>query len=315
MTLLFSTMQVVGQENQAAMNMKSVALVTYSGRPELSDSDQTLLNPLRQRGIQAIPAIWNDATIEWKRFDAVVLRSCWDYYKHAEAFRQWLARLQDLDVSLYNTPRTILWNMEKTYLRDLAQHAIRTIPTIWADTTEELNLGETLRTQDWDRAVLKPAMGASGYGIHEVSLAVVHEKQSLLESMLQEGLVMIQPVIEEIQQGELSLIFIQDAFHYAVRKTPGAGTIFVNSAYGGTYQETTVEEGTIRTAQSVLNIAQDLTKQGSFLYARVDGILVDTDFVLMELELIEPGLFMDVVSPRAYDQFADAIVSVLDQGD
>lgn len=295
--------------------MKSVALVTYSGRPELSDSDQTLLNPLKQRGVQAIPAVWNDKTIDWQQFDAVILRSCWDYYKHAQAFRQWLAQLQSLDVSLYNAPKTVLWNMEKTYLRDLAQQGIRTIPTIWADIAEELDLGKTLRTQGWDRAVLKPAMGASGYGIHEVSFAVVHEKQSLLETMVQEGLVMIQPVIEEIQQGELSLIFFRNDFSYAIRKTPGAGTIFVNSAYGGTYVETTVDEGIIGTARSILNIAQDLTKQGSFLYARVDGILVDSDFILMELELIEPGLFMDVVSPLASDQFADAIVSVVNQGD
>lgn len=293
--------------------MKSIALVTYSGKPELSSSDQTLLNPLKQRGIQAIPAIWNDATIDWQQFDAVVLRSCWDYYKHAEAFRQWLSQLEGLDVPLHNAQKTILWNMKKTYLRDLEQQGIRLIPTFWAKTA--INLNETLQSNGWDQVVLKPVMGASAYGIHLVSTSDSHEKQSLFDSMLQDGQVMIQPVIKEIQDGELSLIFFQDKFHYAIRKTPGAGTIFVNLAYGGSYMATAVDDKTINTAQSILSVAHELTGQDSFLYARVDGILIDNEFVLMELELVEPGLFMDILSTDASERFADVIAKVIDNGE
>ncbi len=293
--------------------MKSIALVTYSGRPELSPSDQTLLNPLKQRGIQPIPVIWNDETIDWQQFDAVILRSCWDYYKHPQAFRQWLTNLQNLEVPLYNTPKTVLWNMEKTYIRDLVQQGVKTIPTIWAETA--IDLSETMKTSGWDQVVLKPAMGASGYGIHLASSSDVHEKQTEFESMLQAGQVMIQPVVEEIQNGELSLIFFQDEFHYAIRKTPGEGTIFVNSIYGGSYMTIDVDDSTVNVARSILNIAHQLTEQDSFLYARVDGILVDTEFVLMELELIEPGLFMGIASADGSAQFADAIAKVISKGD
>ena len=299
--------------DRVEINMKSIALVTYSGRPELSPSDHTLLNPLRQRGIHPIPAIWNDATIDWLQFDAVVLRSCWDYYKHVGAFREWLTHLQDLDVSLYNTQKTVLWNMEKTYLRNLAQKGVKTIPTIWTESA--VNLSETMQSRGWDRVVLKPVMGASGYSIHLVSASDAKEKQTLFESMLQEGQVMIQPVIEEIQNGELSLIFFQDEFHYAIRKTPGESTIFVNSAYGGSYMTTNVDDETVKVAQSILCIAHEQTRQDSFLYARVDGILVDSEFVLMELELIEPGLFMDIASPDGSERFADAIDTVVTKGE
>lgn len=293
--------------------MKSIALVTYTGRPELSTSDQTLLNPLKERGILATPTIWNDASIDWQQFDAVVLRSCWDYYKHAQVFRQWLAKLQDLDVPLYNTQKTVLWNMEKTYLRDLAQQGVKTIPTIWAETA--IDLSETMKSRGWNQVVLKPVMGASGYGIQHVVASEAHQKQSLFDSMLQEGQVMIQPVIEEIQNGELSLIFFQNEFLYAIRKTPGEGTIFVNSAYGGSYATTDVDNTTIKVAQSILNIAHKLTEQDTFLYARVDGIVVDTEFILMELELIEPGLFMDIASPDASERFADVITKLISKGE
>lgn len=299
--------------DRVEINMKSIALVTYSGRPELSPSDQTLLNPLKQQGIQPIPAIWNDATIDWLQFNAIILRSCWDYYKHAEAFRQWLTQLQALNVPLYNAQKTILWNMEKTYLRDLAQKGVKTIPTIWAETA--IDLSETMENRGWDQVVLKPVIGASAYGIHVISASNVPEKQALFESMLQASQVMIQPVIEEIQDGELSLIFFQDEFHYAIRKTPGAGTIFVNSAYGGSYMATNVDDKTVKVARSILKIAHKLTEQDSFLYARVDGIFVDTEFVLMELELIEPGLFMDIASPDAPERFAEVIDKVTRKGD
>ena len=292
--------------------MRSVALITYSNRPELSPSDQTLLNPLKQRGIQPVPAIWNDTTIDWQQFDALILRSCWDYYKHADAFRQWLTLLQDLNVPLYNAQKTVLWNMDKTYLRDLAQAGVRTIPTIRAETA--INLSETMESQGWNRIVLKPSMGASGYGIQLVSASDAHEKQPVFESLLQEGMVMIQPVVEEIKNGELSLIFFQDEFHYAIRKIPGEGTIFVNSAYGGSYMTTEVDDATVKVAESILNIAHELTGQDCFLYTRVDGILVDNEFVLMELELIEPGLFMDIASSDASERFADAIATVISQG-
>jgi len=288
--------------------MKSIALVTYSGRPELSPSDQTLLTPLKQRGINAIPAIWNDATIDWQQFDGIVIRSCWDYYKHAQAFRQWLTHLQDLNVPVYNTPQTALWNMEKTYLRDLHQQGVKIIPTVWAKT--DINLRDLMEQRSWNRVVLKPVMGASSYGIQLVSASDADEKQVLFESMLQTGQVMVQPVIEEIQNGELSLVFFQDKFHYAIRKIPRAGTIFVNSAYEGSYTPTEVDAEIINVALSILNTAHQLTGQDTFLYTRVDGILVDGQFVLMELELIEPGLFMHIASPHVSERFADAIDEV-----
>ena len=219
--------------------------------------------------------------------------------------------MQDGSVPLYNAPNTVLWNMQKTYLRELAQRAVKTISTIWAENA--IDLRETMASRGWDQVVLKPVMGASGYGIQLVSASDAREKQILFESMLQEDQVMIQPVIEEIQYGELSLIFFQDEFHYAIRKTPGEGTIFVNSAYGGGYTTTHVDDGTVNIAQSILNIAHELTGQDLFLYARVDGILVDNEFVLMELELIEPGLFMDIASQDASERFADAIDSIMNQ--
>jgi glutathione synthase/RimK-type ligase-like ATP-grasp enzyme len=294
--------------------VKEVALVTYQDYPTLSSSDQRLLQPLADAGMQPIAVLWDNPDVDWQRFAAVVLRSCWDYHKRFNKFKQWIRRLEALDVPLYNPPQTVLWNMEKTYLRELAQHGIRTIPTLWINSDEKCHLRELLKAQDWQQAVVKPTIGASGYGIQVVSMDNAEDHQSTFEELLTSSGVMVQPVVKEIQNGELSLVFYRHQFSHAIRKLPGHGTIFVNSAYGGSYQEVNVPQHMIDTAASVLDTARRLTGDTRYLYARVDGVMVDDTFVLMELELIEPGLFLNIAPLHAAVHFADAIADIAHKG-
>jgi len=265
------------------------------------------LEPLADQGIQAVAVAWDDPTVDWQRFDAVVLRSCWDYHKRSNEFKQWIRKLEALDVPLHNSPQTVLWNMEKTYLRELAQYGIRTIPTLWISSDEKRHLRELLKARGWQQAVLKPTIGASAYGIQVVLAENAEDHQPAFENLLTTSGVMVQPVVEEIQDGELSLVFFRHNFSHAIRKMPGSSTIFVNSAYGGSWQVVDVPQHTIDAAAAVLDNARRLTGDTSYLYARVDGVIVDAAFVLMELELIEPGLFLDTAPPDAAKHFARAI--------
>ncbi len=291
--------------------MKEVALVTYQDYPTLSASDQCLLQPMADAGIQPVAVLWDNPEVDWQSFGAVVLRSCWNYHKHPDEFKRWIRKLEALDVRLYNSPQTVLWNMEKTYLRELAQHGIRTIPTLWINSDEKCHLRELLETQGWQQAVVKPMIGASGYGIQVVSLENAEDHQPIFENMLASGSVMVQPVVEEIRDGELSLVFFRQEFSHAIRKMPGNGTIFVNSAYGGSYQKVNVPQYIRDSALSVLDAARRMTGDNEHLYARVDGVMVDNAFVLMELELIEPGLFLNVADPDAATRFARAIADII----
>lgn len=294
--------------------MKKVALVTYQDLPALSLSDQLLLQPLAVQSVQPIAVSWDDSVVDWQRFDAVVLRSCWDYHKRSNEFKQWIRKLESLDVPLYNSPQTVLWNMEKTYLRELAQYGIRTIPTLWISSDEKRHLQELLEDQGWSQAVLKPTIGASAYGIQVVSVDNAEDHQPAFEDLLTSSGVMVQPVVEEIRNGELSLVFFRHNFSHAIRKMPGSSTIFVNSVYGGSWQVGDVPQRTIDTAVSVLDTAHRLTGGRDHLYARVDGVIVDDAFVLMELELIEPGLFLDAAPPDAARHFARVIAETAHRG-
>ena len=293
---------------QEALILKTVALVTYQASPQLSTSDQALVAPLQEHGYKAVAVHWDHPGADWAGFDAVVLRSCWDYHTRPQEFRQWIEHLQHAGVSLYNSADTVLWNMEKTYLRTLAQYGIKTIPTIWATQDAPLELVEVLKTQGWSQAVLKPTVGASADGIQIVTSQTAAQQQASFEALLAVGTVMIQPVIEEILEGELSLIFFGRTLSHAILKRPGQGTIFVNSSYGGSYSTVDVAPHVVETAQHILNVALTLTQETAFLYARVDGVLVEGEFMLMELELIEPGLFLD---QAAAQRFAATIESVI----
>ncbi len=287
--------------------MIEVALITYPALPELSSSDQLLLAPLTEYGIHPVALSWDSPKVDWQRFGAVILRSCWDYPQRAEAFRQWIMRLRDMNIPLHNSPQTVLWNMQKHYLRELERHGTRIIPTTWITSSSSSPLRELLEVHRWEQAVLKPTIGASGKGVQVVTHENVEQDQQHLDTLLAMGDVMLQPVVEEIHEGEFSLVFFRSDFSYAIRKLPGSGTIFINSAYGGSRIAVDVPSQVVQTAQAILETAMRFTGNQPHLYARVDGVLVDGEFVLMELELIEPGLLMDIAPSHAASHFARVI--------
>jgi hypothetical protein len=96
----------------------NIALVTCAELPELDEDSRRLIEPLALRGVSATPAVWDDVTVNWTRFDLVVVRSCWDYVARRAAFLEWARR-----VPLLANPAAVLtWNTDKRYLR--VSHAV-----------------------------------------------------------------------------------------------------------------------------------------------------------------------------------------------
>ncbi|HMK24198.1 MAG TPA: hypothetical protein VK466_17840, partial [Terriglobales bacterium] len=113
--------------------MPLVALATSSKYPQLTEDDRLLLAPLAYHRIQAEPAVWDDPLVDWSRFAAIVIRSCWDYHLKHEAFLQWIASLESARIPVFNSTSLIRWNSDKSYLRDLEAKGITIVPTFWAD--------------------------------------------------------------------------------------------------------------------------------------------------------------------------------------
>ena len=284
--------------------MKQIALATSAAYPSLTEDDQTLIPALSTLGISAEPAIWSDAARDWSRYHCVVLRSCWDYHLRLPAFLDWLAHLESKSVRIWNPPTLVRWNADKIYLRDLEAKEIPIIPTIWPDAS--LRLQETMGNLGWDKAVVKPRVSATAHKTCLTSIENTVEAQQLLKELAPGPGVLVQQFMPEIvTQGEWSLIFFRGTFSHAAIKTPKFGDFRVQHDYGGLERAATPPAHILDDATQVIRALPEIP-----LYARVDGVESASRLRLMELELIEPALFLQH-SPCAADRFADAIVSVL----
>jgi glutathione synthase/RimK-type ligase-like ATP-grasp enzyme len=288
-----------------------VALATQASLATLNADDGLLIPALAARGVQASAAVWDDPAVDWTTFRAVVIRSCWDYHLRHDAFLAWVARLERAGVAVFNSPAVIRWNAEKTYLRDLAGRGVRVVPTRWIEARSETTLLDVLRDAGWDEVVVKPAISASAHETWQSSRRSAVHDEVRFRAMVQRGRVLVQPFMEAIvTAGEWSLMFIGGEFSHAMLKRARSGDFRVQSEHGGSAMRGDPGVHVVDQARHALR-AGAAGAVGS-LYARVDGCVVDGEFVLMELELIEPLLYL-AEHPDAPERFAAALVERLRQ--
>ena len=274
--------------------MRRVVLVSYSRCPELTDDDRLLIPALRQRGVDAQSAVW-DAPVDWTQFDQIVLRSCWDYHLRAGEFLDWVGKIERLRVPLQNFPALIRWNMDKRYLRQLEAVGARIPPTVWIEDGKEVSVQEILCSHGWESAVVKPTVSASAHNLRRVFRAEPEVRWK--------GPAMVQQFVPEIlAAGELSIVFLGGQYSHSVSKRPTPGDFRVQWQFGGDAVST---EPAAQTLAAVSCLLSSLPARP--LYARVDGIECEKGFVLMELELIEPVLFLGI--GNASDRFAEGIIN------
>ena len=118
---------------------------------------------------------------------------------------------------------------------------------------------------------------------------------------------LVQEFVPEIAGGELAGVFFEGVFSHALRRVPAPREFRVNSQYGGRVEPATLADDTIRQMTAVLGL---LPRRP--LYARIDGVLRAGRFLLMEVEVHEPGLGLDLARGSA-ERFADALVARLGQ--
>lgn len=193
--------------------------------------------------------------------------------------------------------------MEKTYLGDLERAGVRVVPTVWLSRGAVVDLEALLEEHRWPDAVVKPVISAAANRTVRVARGTVTDSYAQLAEALELGDMMLQPFVPEIQtRGEWSLIFIDGEFSHAVRKVPLAGDFRVQAHLGGNALSEQPSCEIIGAARRVLDAAPS-----PWLYARVDGIETADGFMLLELELLEPSLYLRH-SETGPARFADAIL-------
>jgi glutathione synthase/RimK-type ligase-like ATP-grasp enzyme len=278
------------------MTENRAAIVTFERLPNLSPDDQLLQRELTRFGVAVEAVVWSDSSVDWSKFSSIVIRSCWDYHHRHEAFLEWLAKIEALGLSIWNRPNLIRWNIDKVYLRELQEMGFRIPPTVWVDKGNSIDLmhvREVLRSQGWRRAVLKPRVSASGHSTILVGEELVGQAQVDAIFRLSGGL--IQEYLDVVTaEGEWSLLFFNKKYSHAVLKRPKTGEFRTQIEHGGSFYAAAPPRDYVEVAQNVVT-----SIEGPLLFARVDGIGVGGKFTLMELELIEPYLFLSLAESAA----------------
>jgi glutathione synthase/RimK-type ligase-like ATP-grasp enzyme len=273
--------------------MPALALVTCRQLPHLIAGDRLLQDELRRRGVTTVTAIWDDAGVEWDAFDAIVIRSPWDYHLSGGRFAEWLEQLAAVGRPVINPLATVCWNLHKRYLLDLEARGCR-IPR-----TQLLARGERHSLQPG--VCVKPAISGGAWRTLRIDGAPSAADEAALAAMLADGDVLVQEYVPEIAAGEWSLMFFDGQFSHAVLKRPAAGDFRVQAEWGGSVDVGEAPDAVLAAARRVMDVLPRLP------YARIDLVESARGPLLMEAELIEPELFLDR-EPAAVPRLADAIL-------
>ncbi len=222
---------------------------------------------------------WDDDTVSWQDFDAVIIGTAWDYWdRHVE----FLAKLVDIETQtrLFNSTSIIKWNSHKKYLLDLERKGAKLIPTQWADLVTPELIEDAFANFETDELVLKRQVGAGGAG--QVKISKGSNIPTLPHPM------MVQPFLRTIKtEGELSFIFIDGKLSHTLLKTAATDDYRIQSLYGGTEQKITPSDADKIVATQILEYLDEVP-----LYARVDMLRDSSgELLLMEIELTEPYLY------------------------
>ncbi|GAA4076405.1 RimK family alpha-L-glutamate ligase [Nocardioides kongjuensis] len=282
--------------------MTTVLLVTFDLMPDGEPGGAALAPALAAHGIDARWVRWDDPAVDWAGADLVAVRSTWDYHRRLPAFLAW-AREVEVVTPLLNGAEVFAWNADKAYLLELADD-VPTVPTMLLDDTDCAG-GIAKALARWGSVVVKPRTGAGGVGVVVV--------ESIDDARL-EGLVagpwIAQPLVASVRTTGESSVYVLDGVAVAqVDKVAAAGEVRVHELYGGTSRPVVLDPERAAVAEGVVRAAAN--RRGADLaYARVDLMAWEGAWSVSELELIEPGLYLDV-DPDNAERFATLVAGRL----
>lgn len=298
--------------------MRLINLLSYAGLPDGDPDDLSISALLAERGIEIAVRDWR--TLELKQSDKAnddtlyILRSTWDYDSHYDEFMAFVDRVPQL----INTAATVKWNADKSYLR----HFDMAAPSLFIDRhlLDDYNrFGLAIREKGWKELIVKPCVGLSTHGVKRFadgdSDRALYSAWEHAHYLAQTAPVMVQRFIESVETyRERSLVFIDGEFTHSVSKTAFQS---LAPAGGAGEKAEVASEAEIDFAQRVMQRFLDLGVGPCPVYARVDIVQSDDEsnedgYYLLELELIEPSLFL-AYSAKARQRLADALSRKLDE--
>jgi glutathione synthase/RimK-type ligase-like ATP-grasp enzyme len=273
-------------------NRMKLALVTYEDEGkypgEGATEDARLIEFLTKKGLNVKYETWTDTEVNWQQYGAVILKSPWDYFDKINQFYNWLNKLDQEKVYVLNPTAVVRWNTDKRYLLAVEEAGFPIVPSQIVEQKSVFQPALLFERWATDTIIVKPVISGGAKNTFSLTPANLTTYENKINELLQEETFLVQPFMPEIQtEGEWSLIFFNGRFSHCVLKVPRPGDFRVQHYFGGAIIPSTPPA-------SVLEAAQKLVAKfaSGCLYARVDGLNHKGEFRLMELELIEPMLYL-----------------------
>ncbi|WP_293746095.1 hypothetical protein [uncultured Paraglaciecola sp.] len=286
--------------------MKRCAFLSMDSLEDFFSYDQMLFEPLKTVGWLAEEVSWRKPDVDWNNYDAVVIRTTWDYQDDVEGFMACLQRIEASSAQLQNSLKIVEWNISKSYLKDLQNQGINIVPTLWFDSFSLSEIQAGFDYFDSPQLVIKPLISANADHTYRLTPESLVQQADDLKAIFASREFMLQPFLNGIvDEGEYSLFYFAGHYSHSILKQPESGDFRVQEEHGGRLSSIQPCEDMLTTARhSLAALPEDV------LYARIDLVRHKKEFVVIEIELIEPSLYfnMDADSPQ---RFVDAFIEML----
>ncbi len=292
------------------MNDKRCAFLTMDITDGWEIDSDLSFEPMQALGWSIDMVPWRTVNVDWQQYDAVYICTPWDYPDDPDSFLSVLKSIDRSNAILVNDMALVSWTIPKTYLRDLESRGAAIVPSVWCDEFNPGALAGFFDAHQVDKIIVKPVVSTNSHNTFLLERPVTTELVEDLEKTFATRPFVVQPFIENVRvEGEFSLFFFSNEFSHAILKTPKGEDFRVQEEHGARIISTEPESALLETAVNLLRLVEPMP-----VYARCDYIRgLDDQFLLMELELIEPSLYlrMDSEAPMRFARAFDAYVAGL----
>ena len=296
------------------MPAKRCAYLTMDSAEGWSIDAELCLPPLGALGWQVDAIPWRSEVADWDEFDAVYIGVPWDYPEDPERFLSVLESIDRSRAILVNDLSLVHWSMPKTYLRDLERRGAAIVPSLWYEDMEIEYLEDAFIAHETDRIIVKPVVSTNATDTFLLTREDVRELERNLLTTFSNRPFVVQPFIDSIlREGEYSLFYFNRQFSHAIQKIPASKDFRVQEEHGVEIAPVAPSAALLETGNHVMSLVHPLPA-----YARVDLVRGSDDrFLVMELELIEPSMYLrtDADAPRRFAEAFDDYVNKVSAGE
>ena len=284
------------------MKARHCAYLTMENAEGWTIDAEMAFPPMMSMGWTIDPLPWRTDDVDWDRYDAVYIGTPWDYPDDPDYFVRMLEVIDRSSAVLVNDLALVQWTMPKTYLRDLEEKGAPIVRSIWSDDLGIDQLHDSFDSFGADRLIVKPVISTNATDTYLLERDTIRVLGTKLQQVFANRPHVVQPFIENIQsEGEFSLFYFNQQFSHAIQKIPKRGDFRVQEEFGAAITAVEPDTELRKTADQVVQSIEPFP-----VYARADFVRgPDGRFLLMELELIEPSLYLRM-DPEAPWRFAEA---------